>query len=963
MDSLSVGYTVMVEEPQLNPAQQQAVDHTKGPMLVVAGAGTGKTHVITQRIAKLIASKAAKPEQILALTFTDKAAGEMLDRLDGLIGWQAYRVNVMTFHAFGQQILQRFGHHLDLPTRGEVIPDVGKVLLLKQHLWEIKLNYYGRAGNSIEFCQRVISYIEALQNADISVAGYQSYVESLMPDKQHEMDIAEAHDYLELYKLYESIKRRNRLVDYHDQISLPLQLLEARPNVTKQLQKQYKFVLVDEYQDTNRAQDQLLRLLVTPGGNIFAVGDDDQAIYGFRGARLDNILDFSSHFQVDHPLVLTENYRSTQQILDAAYRMIRHNDPERLEAKLGLDKQLKSTSQGAEPEFKPYSDVRAEHLAIAEAIKEQLAKAVMPDQIAVLASSHQVLRRLSRVLTGAGIPFQLVSSLNIFETREMLQLWHVLNWIGLTASDEAIMNLLHGPFVGWSTGQVRQLVDLAKQRLVSLEAALELKAEVDKPAQQLVEQLANWRARAQKLGVSQLAYELVFESGLGQDWAQQAQEVPRMVRVFEDLQLWLRQMQQYEQVAIDPNLAGYLENFPQPPEIESEDVTGDESGVSLLTVHAAKGLEFEVVYLAGTTGEAWGENPLGRGADLPEELTNQGLHLPPEHERRRLLYVAMTRAKRELIISAPVLTSDGRPRRSNPLLEEVFGQLPRLKPEAPNDDRLSRSLASLEQFAPQTMIWEGDRLPFESAGGWLELSVSDIERYNYCPYEFYLERVLGIRMPFGPPAVLGSLLHGLFRDYYQSRLEKRPLNLKQLQQRLAEQWTDRGYSSQDEADVSRRQAEQTLVSFFKREEAAGRVIRSSEEDFGIAIEEAKLKLKGRIDASFVIPEGIEVRDFKTGRLRDQERLDRDAKSSLQLRTYALAIQELEGEPPARVVLDYVVSGMEGTADLSATILKNHRSKLGDIADKIRQKQFAPPPDPFHNCASYRYWGSGDLDDA
>lgn len=945
----------------LNPEQLQAVKHGEGPMLVVAGAGTGKTQVITHRIAHLIQSEAAKPEQVLALTFTDKAAGEMLDRLDGLIGWQAYRVNVMTFHAFGTQILQRFGHHMDFPTRGELIPDLGKALLLKQHLSEIKLNYYGNEANLIEFCQRVVSYIEALQNADVSVENYRAYIKQLKPSQLHAMDLAEAKDYLELYQLYESIKRRYKLIDYNDQIVLPLALLLNRPNLAQRLQDQYKFVLVDEYQDTNAAQDQLLRLLVKPGGNIFAVGDDDQAIYDFRGARLDNILSFSEHFGVKKPLVLTQNYRSTQQILDAAYRMIRHNDPERLEAKLGINKQLISKLSGAQPSFQPYADARAEYLGVAEAIAAKLKAGSAPDSLAVLASSHQVLRRLSRVLTSQHLPFRLVSSINIFETREMLQLWHLINWVGLTASDEAIMNLLHGPFVGWTNSQVRQTLDISRELLISFEAALEYQSGSKLPAKRLVEQLAAWRRRAQQLGVSQLVYELVFETGIGQQWADAAGDTPRMVRVFEDLQLWLRHLQQYEQVATDPSLAGYLQTFAQPPEIESEEATGDESGVALLTVHAAKGLEFETVFLIGATAEAWGEHPMGQGIELPAELTNQGLQLPPEHERRRLLYVAMTRAKRELVISAPVLSSDGRSRRHNPLLSEVFDHLPVLARNQSHSDRLAKSLADLEQYAPATMAWDQPLMPFETSDGWLELTTTDIERYSYCAYEFYLEKVLKIRMPFGPQVAFGNVLHGLFHDYYQAKLAKETLSLKQLQQRLEAAWTDRGYRSQDEAAVARKLAEQTLAGFYQREEQAKRVIRSTEESFNLVIDEAKLKLRGRIDASFILPAGIEVRDFKTGRLHDQERLDKAAKDNLQLRTYALAIADMEGRAPAKVVLDYVVSGLEGTAKLSPAVLRNHRAKLATIAEKIRQKQFAPNGDPFHNCASYRYWGRGDDD--
>ncbi len=946
----------------LNPAQRAAVGHTDGPLLVVAGAGTGKTQVITQRIAQLIKAKRAKAEEILALTFTEKAAGEMLDRLDGLIGWEAYRVNVLTFNAFGWQILQRFGHHIGRAITGEVLPEMAKSLLIKQHLSEITLHYYGREGNLIELATRMVAQIEALQNGGVSVARYRSYVEALNPKAQHRLDIQEARDQLAVYELYEQLKRRFGLIDYNDQITLPLQLLAERPNVAERLRGEYRYVLVDEYQDTNAGQDELLRLLVPPGGNIFAVGDDDQAIYGFRGARLGNILDFASHFGVKKPLVLTENYRSTQEILDAARRLIVHNDPERLEAKLGLDKRLVSERHGPEPVFRSYPDAMTEYETVTADLAARLKAGSAPESLAVLATSHRVLRALGRSLGRAGLPYRLVSSVNIFEQREVLQLWHLLRWIGLASDDESIMHLLHGPFVGWQSGKVRTAVELGRQRLVGTEAAIEALATKDRAASKLMEQLSQWRAWAAELPVGQLAYRLVFESGLGQAWAKQAEAVPRMVRVFEDLQLWFRQLQQYEQVASDPSLAGYLGDFPRPPEIEAQDVVGSDDGISLLTIHASKGLEFETVYLVGTTAEAWGEQRLGTTAELPKELVVADLTLPPEHERRRLLYVAMTRAKRELVISAPVLQAGGRPRRANSLVAEIFGEVGPIPLPAMRPNRLTKSLEQLERFAPPSMIWAGERLPFETADGWLELSTSEINQYDNCPYEFYLERVLKIRTPFGPPMVFGSLLHNLFRDYYQAELAGDRLTLGQLSERLDLAWSDRGYRSAEEAVASRQLAEETLASFYRREQKLKRRVRSSEEAFRLNLEEAKLRLSGRIDASFWDGEAIEVRDFKTGRHRDPEKIAAEAKRSLQLRTYALAIEQIEGRPPATVTLDYVVTGIEGSAELSATILKNHRAKLATMADQIRRRRFAPNPDPFHNCASYRYWGTGDDDE-
>ncbi len=456
----------------LNQQQRDAVEHGDGPMLVVAGAGTGKTQVITRRIARLIAEGKAKPEEILALTFTDKAAGEMLDRLDGLVGWEAYRVNVMTFHSFGLQLLQRFGHHMGWSTRTEVVPDLAKLILLKQNLSQIKLSYYGSQNDILDFLQGAIDYINALQNADVNLEQYRTFVESLVPGPElHKLDIEEYRDRLKLLELYEGLKQKYGLIDYHDQVELPLQLLQQKPNIIDRLREQYKYVLVDEYQDTNGTQDALLRALVPKGGNIFAVGDDDQAIYGFRGAKLTNILQFAEHFGVTRPLSLIENYRSGQEILDGAYRMVIHNNPERLEAKLGIDKKLHAQTEGIAPSFTPYAVARDEHEGVADQLAERLRNGTLAEDMAVLATSHSSLKALARVLRQRGIPYKLSSSINIFEQPELMQLWHLLSWIGMTATDEAAAQVLLGPFVEWSSAQVRTVIETSGQNLLSIEAA------------------------------------------------------------------------------------------------------------------------------------------------------------------------------------------------------------------------------------------------------------------------------------------------------------------------------------------------------------------------------------------------------------------------------------------------------------------------------------------------------------
>ncbi len=945
----------------LNPEQLAAVNHVDGPLLVVAGAGTGKTQVITRRIAALIEGGHAGPMEVLALTFTEKAAREMADRLYDLVGGQAFQVPVMTFNAFGAELLGRYAHHIGRSIRGGLINSTQKSLLLKQHLTDIKYQYYGPQADPYGFVEQVVGYIERLQNTGITAASYRQFVDGLKPTETwHAQDIAEQQDLAALYDRYEQIKHDTGTYDYYDQLAIPLEVLRQRPNLAERLRQQYRYVLVDEYQDTSPVQDALLRLLVPAGGNIFAVGDDDQAIYGFRGADITNILSFSEHFKVKQAAALVQNYRSGQPILDAAYRLIRHNDPDRLEVQLGLNKQLKAQTNEGSVVYVPYQSPAEEQAGVVADVARRLDAGEPAASLAVLARSNALLRTYAKALRARQIPFSLSTSVNIFEQRELINLWYLLEWLGGRANDEAIAHVVMGPFMGWSAANYRVVALAAKEQLSSAEVILRNLADSDNEAARVVARLDEWRQWAAELPISQLAYRLVFETGLKDSLV--AEGSSRVQRVFEDLHLLLSQMADYEVVATDTTLAGYLANFPKPPVLETTELLGEVEGVQLLTVHAAKGLEFDTVYVVNVTARSWAEQSGGTGPVIPAELL-PAAKLPPEHEQRRLMYVAVTRAKTSLVVSAPAQSAGGQRQSVSPLLAELLGELP-----PPNTDAkpasLDQAVQRLERFYPLKADLPDRKLPFELADGWIELAVGALDSYRRCPHEFYLQHVLGISQPFGPQLAFGVALHGAIQAYYEARLRGEKPVLAELQARLDEQWSERGYESRALAEAALERAHKTLAKFVEREDKLARQVLGSELKVVLEIPEAKLRLRGRIDAYFQTPEGVEIRDFKTGTKRDAEKLAAEAKDNFQLRTYALAYEEMTGQVPSQVTLDYVVSGIEGSAGLTARVLANHRAKLAELANRIRARDFAPAPaSDFHHCAAFTYYGDAETEEA
>jgi DNA helicase-2/ATP-dependent DNA helicase PcrA len=948
----------------LNPEQLAAVTHDKGPLLVVAGAGTGKTQVITRRIAHLIQTGKARPTEVLALTFTEKAAREMEDRLFDLIGWESFQVPVMTFHAFGAEMLGRYASHIGRSVRGGLLNDVQKALLLRRHISELSLEYYGPQSDLLEFLEGIVAYIGELQNAGITPGDYQAYVDQLAQQEDvNPWDLAEQKDLASLYHLYDRIKQESGTLDYNDQLELPLRILKERPNIAERLAAEYRYVLVDEYQDTNYTQDALLRTFIPPHGNLFAVGDDDQAIYGFRGADIGNILQFADHFKVEKPAVLIRNYRSGQAILDAAYRLIQHNDPERLESKLAINKRLLALHNESTAEFVPYRTAADEVDGVLSAIADSIQKGTPARNIAVLSATHAPLRAMAKAMRTRGIPFALSTTINIFEQPELMGLWHLLQWVNWQADDAAIGHILLGPYIGWNAASFRILQATAGEQLVGLERALDTtQLEIAESVRGRIDQ---WRRWASELPVSQLVFKIIFETDVADRWRAQAASSGRMIRVFEDLQRLLDQMQDFESVNDDVRLAAYLDTFPKPPTLEAVEPVGDEAGVQLLTVHASKGLEFDTVYLAACSQRTWSGTRTALRA-VPESLkAKEGVEeLPPEHEFRRLMYVAVTRARQKLFVSAPTQTQAGTRQAITPFIGELFGETAtKHLPTALAGAGLTNALTKIQRFYPMKDHAPSGALPFEQPDGWLDLSVTQLGAYDYCPFEFYLQFVLQIKQPVGPQMAFGSILHKLFEAYYKGLMSGHLRPAEELHGMLDEVWQDRGYESHEQASSDKALAHLTLDRFLKREASLHRDVIGSEVPIKFDATDAQMRLRGKIDVLFNTGEGVELRDFKTGRTKtDNEKLEVAAKNNFQLRTYALAYQELTGAAPASVVLDYVVTGAEGAAGLSSTILKNHRDKLRNLAGRIRERDFAPATSGNHECAALKYYGTGEQDE-
>ena len=345
---------IFVEERQLNKEQKQAVEFGDGPLLIIAGAGTGKTTVITERIKHLISSGRAKPQEICALTFTEKASREMEERVDLALPYGVTQMWISTFHSFCDRILRSEGLAIGLDPNFKLMTEAVTIQFFRTHLFEFSLSYFRPLGNPNKFISGMIQHFSRLKDEDVDPIQYMNWVKSKSQipnprqiknskEKNTNEEMEELEKYRELaeaYRTYEELKVKHGVMDYGDLILYTLKLFRTRKNILKNYQEQFKYFLIDEFQDTNFAQNELAMLLAGEKQNITVVGDDDQAIYRWRGAAISNIIQFRKHFKKAKIVVLTKNYRSTKEILDRSYDLIQNNNPDRLEVVEKIDKKL-----------------------------------------------------------------------------------------------------------------------------------------------------------------------------------------------------------------------------------------------------------------------------------------------------------------------------------------------------------------------------------------------------------------------------------------------------------------------------------------------------------------------------------------------------------------------------------------------------------------------------------------------
>jgi DNA helicase II / ATP-dependent DNA helicase PcrA len=601
----------------LNPAQRDAVLHTEGPLLVIAGAGSGKTRVLTHRVAHLMTAIGVKPNEILAITFTNKAAGEMRERLMTMLGPVARAIWILTFHSACGRMLRSEAERLGYKSNFTIYDSADQVRVVKQVLEELD-------KDPKRFVPRgVHAQISNAKNQLVTPAMYAERISSF-----YDQTIAEA------YELYQRKLAASNAVDFDDMLMLTVQILENFPDARKKWQNAFRYVMVDEYQDTNHAQYRLLQLLAEKHHNICAVGDPDQSIYAFRGADIRNILEFERDFPETRTIPLEQNYRSTNAILEAANAVIAHNS-ERKEKRLWSE-----LGDGDPVRVIEVEDEQSEARYVAAQISGLVDEGYSGSEIAIFYRMNAQSRVLEQTLRLHQIGYQVIGGPRFYERAEIKDATAYLQVLDNPADAVSLMRIANRPKRGIGDTTISRLVSYAENHGLTLFDALDrpLEAGLGTAAVKAVTGLKNLldslRSAAQELEVPELLQEVLQRSG-----TLDAYEAERTIEArgrIENLEAFVDGARQYVQEAEQPTLSGFLQEISLYSDQDA--LAGDEqSNVTLMTIHNAKGLEFRAVFVVGVEEEIF---PSARS------IEEQGVE-----EERRLFYVGLTRAEAKLTLT------------------------------------------------------------------------------------------------------------------------------------------------------------------------------------------------------------------------------------------------------------------------------------------------------------------------
>jgi len=986
----------------LNPAQAAAVAHPSGPLLVVAGAGTGKTMVLIERVAWLIQQQNVPADKILAMTFTDKAAGELVERLDRRLPMGYVDVAAYTFHGLCQKMLQEHGIEIGLPDQFKVLDATGSWLLVRQHLEQFPLKHYKPLGNPTRFIHALLRHFSRCNDENITPVDYLTHAEGIRLDA----DIAEAgsessrlSEVAACYHAYQKLLLDSGCLDFGDLLTEGLRLLRERPAILERYRQQFQHVLVDEFQDTNYTQYEIIKLLAAPTNNLVVVGDDDQSIYKFRGASVANIMQFKKDYPNCSQVVLTDNYRSRQEILDVAYQSIQHNNPNRLEVTLGdgLSKKLIASNKvNGEVEWLHGATLDDEVALVVEKIKQLHSASENPSyaDFAILVRANDHATAFVQGLEAAGIPVEFLASRGLYYRAPVQDALAYLQLLDDYHQSAALYRVLKWPQWQVSPSDLILLTHLANRKSRSLYEICRQQAAIESlsdEARQGIDSLLTWldkhTALARTKPVTEVIYAVLNDTGY----------LPRLLEVAEtrvgqcalrDLQAWFGGVRRFEAETADGREvkhylariqleldAGDTGSVPMDPEAGPDQVR-------VLTVHGAKGLEFRYVFVANLVELRFPSTERKEAIELPDALVKEALPEGDIHtqEERRLFYVACTRAKEGLFFtSAEEYRDGGRKKRPSIFLREL--ELP--QPVA------QRRASGLVPTPIKSAVIE-DELKLLASLAPKRFSFTQLEAFERCALYYRFAHLYKVPLPGTASLSFGNTVHSTLQEFCRRYVERHTVrqadlfgsasdptdpkvpSLDELLEIYGEKWLDDWFPSKENMEQYRRDGREALKTF--HDQFAGQLpqIAALEQGFSVTMEGFRFYAKiDRIDTvaggpSTPLGTGIRLLDYKTGKVpKDASagHLPPAVKRQLTLYQAVLAlVPQWKEKPVVELAYHYLMANEQFSFTASPDDVAKVVSWAAGVVDKIHDHLNVPVADVkgcgLDTCPICKQFGGG-----
>ena len=968
------------ELKKLNKEQLSAVKHDQGPLLVVAGAGTGKTTVLINRLAYLIMEKGVKTDEIILTTFTEKSAHEMIERADKILPYGYVDLWISTFHGLGERILRQHGLDIGLNPEFKLLDSTSQWVFLKKNLSSLNLKYYHSSGNPSKFISDLLTHFSRLKDENISSQDYQKIVDDLEKSFQENSsgEINNIEEALELerlkelsnaYAVYNKLLIENNFLDFGDLINYTIKLFKDRPNVLKLFKDKFKYLMVDEFQDTNYAQYELIKILAGEKNNLMVVGDDDQSIYKFRGASISNIMQFKDDYPEAQEIILSNNYRSRQEILDCAYRFIKNNNPNRLEVKLNINKKLKSGLKftGSQPAVSAYNFLSEsdELNFVSSKIMEIYESEPETNWLdfAILSRTNNTADNFSKELSRLNIPNHFVSLKGLYYKPIILDIISYFKLLDNYKESSALYRVLNMEEFKVSNVDLVNLNAFAKRKYWSLYETLK---NVDKvpgispeslpKISKLLNLIESHLALVGEKSPSHVFVKFIYDSEILKNLNHEKDR-----EIFSYINQFYQKIKKFEEGGDDLRLKDFLEVLEF--ELEAGDTGGlkndfvDVDTVKIMTVHSAKGLEFKYVFLVDLVERRFPSD--NRSERIPvhpaliKEQISSGDNFHIEEERR-LFYVGLTRAKEGLFLTSAKNFGAAREKRPSAFIQEAGLDLIESDKIDFSELEFIKDLKTITEEKPVLEKKEEYKLP-------AHFSFSQFAAFDKCPLQYKYTHILKIPSSDDKPSlVFGRVIHDTLYNFLLPMIANNNMqgdlfsiknNEEKLKKELTEDrllvwykkfWKDEGYGSKERRDEYWEKGLQLLKNFYQ--DLSNNPLPNIyflEKDFRFKFKD--FLVKGKIDRVDKISDNsFEIIDYKTGASKDK--LETDDRRQLVL--YKMVAEASFGIKVDKLSYYYLEDGQKLSFEAKDKDIEKMEKWLIDSVEEIRKKQFLPKPSSF-----------------